>query len=125
MQKKKLLHTCFGQVGVTRCAEVDGPLGVYKQLVVARYETGKVAGFGPLHQQHQGLWGVAGWGIRRLFSGQAISIACSCRNTSKSRTIIRIMQSTVKHMMLINTFIFLLISWCVFKTSFWWFSSSF
>ena len=90
MQKEKLLHTCFGQVGVTRCTEVDGPLGVHKKLVVARYETGKVAGLGPLHEQHQGLWGVAGWGIRRLFRGQAISIACSCRKKymSKSRTIL-------------------------------------
>lgn len=62
---------------MTRCPEVDGPFGVHKQLVVARYETGKVAGIRPLHEQDQRLWRVAGWGIRRLFRGQAIGNACS------------------------------------------------
>lgn len=62
---------------MTRCPEIDRPFGVHKQLVVARYEAGKVAGVRPLHEQDQRLWRVAGWGIRRLFRGQAISIACS------------------------------------------------
>lgn len=43
-------HTCFGQLWLTRCPEVDGAFRVHKQLVVARDEACKITGIGPFHE---------------------------------------------------------------------------